>query len=99
MEPGILSDKIPCRICGELLNKKVMRKHVGIHIIKDDMGMVCRFCGMEGCTIELAKGSGKEKTTIFVPGSNCQYVNKFSIKSAEKSTLSMQHMSMHKPTG
>ena len=32
MESGSLVDKIPCRICGEEIAKKVMRRHVGGHI-------------------------------------------------------------------
>ena len=33
LESGILSEKIPCRICGEEISKKAMRKHVGVYII------------------------------------------------------------------
>ena len=87
LDPGILSDKIPCRICGEEISNKGMRKHVGIHIIKGDLGLVCAFCGIEGCSVELVK-SGRGKTATLIPGSNCEYFSKFSIKSSEKSTKS-----------
>jgi len=88
IEPGSLSEKIPCRICGEGLSIKAMRKHVGVHIIKSDLGLVCGFCGIEGCSIDLVRGSGRGKTATMIPGSNCEYLCKFSLKSAEKSTKS-----------
>ena len=61
IEPGTLSEKLSCRICGEDLSKKVMRKHVGVHITKSDLKLVCRFCGIEGCSIDLVRGSGRGK--------------------------------------
>ena len=88
LEPGILSEKIPCRICGVGMSKKAMRKHVGVHIIKSDLAMVCGFCGTEGCSIDLVRGSGRGKTATLVPGGNCEYLQKFNIKCAEKSTKS-----------
>ena len=36
--------------------------------------------------ITLEVGSGRGKTATSVPGSNCEYASKFSLKSAEKST-------------
>ena len=65
-----------------------MRKHIGVHIVKDDLGMVCGFCGIDGCSIALARGSGRGKTATLVPSANCEYLCKFNIKSAEKSTKS-----------
>ena len=65
-----------------------MRKHVGKHIIKDRLGIVCRFCGLENCSIDLVRGSGRGKTITLVPGSNCDYIMKFSLKSAETPTKS-----------
>ena len=75
-------------VCGEKVTKKMMRKHIGHHIIKDNLGMVCGFCGMTCCSIALVTGSGRGKTATLIPGGNCDYRTKFSIKSAEKSTKS-----------
>ena len=74
--------------CTDDVSTKVMRKHVGVHIIKSDLGLVCGFCGLEGCSIDLVRGSGRGKTATMIPGSNCEYVCKFDLKSAEKSTKS-----------
>ena len=38
-------DKIPCRICAQMVPKKLMCRHVGAHILQEDLGLVCRFCG------------------------------------------------------
>lgn len=63
-----------------------MRKHVGFHILKYDLGLVWGFCGLAGCSIDLMRGYGRGKTTILIPASNCKYICKFSLKSAVKST-------------
>jgi hypothetical protein len=81
-----ITDKIPCRLCGELFAKKLMRRHIGKHILEDNLGLVCGFCGLNDCSIALEVGSGRGKTATLVPGSNCEYASKFSLKSAEKST-------------
>ena len=81
-------DKIPCRLCAQMLPKKLMRRHVGVHILQEDLGVVCGFCGMKDCSIELEGGSERGKTATLVPGSNCEYLSKFSLKSAAKSTKS-----------
>ena len=88
LEHGSLSEWIPCRICEEGIFVKGMRKHVGTHILQLDLGLVCGFCGIDGCSIDFVRGSGKGKTAALVPGSNCEYLGKFSLKSAEKSTKS-----------
>ena len=88
VDPAITADTITCRICGNQLEQKLMRKHVGEHIIRDKMGIVCGFCGLDGCSVDLVRGSGRGKNTTLVPGGNCEYLHKFSIKSAEKSTKS-----------
>ena len=74
--------------CGVLVNSKQMRKHVGVHILKDGLRNSCGFCGLVGCTIDLVNGSGRGKTTTLTAGGNCRYRVKFSLKSAEKSTKS-----------
>ena len=38
------------------------------------------------CSIDLVRGSGRGKTVTLIPGSNCAYQIKFSLKSAEKAT-------------
>ena len=50
--------------------------------------MVCGLCGLGNCSIDLARGSGRGKTTSYIPSSNCEYSSKFSIKSAETPTKS-----------
>ena len=88
LQPGEATNKISCQICGEAVEKKAMRKHVGIHIIKDGLGIVCGYCGLASCSIDLVRGSGRGKTMTMIPGSNCTYQVKFSLKSAEMSTKS-----------
>ena len=82
-----VGDEIPCRLRAQMLPKKLMRRHVGVHILQEDLGVVCGFCSMKDYSIELERGSGRGKTATLVPGSNCEY-SKFSLKSAEKSTKS-----------
>ena len=88
MQPGDTTTKVPCRLCEERVEKKVMRRHVDNLILKDDLGIVCGFCGLGTCSIDLVRESGRGKTISFVPGSNCQYQVKFSLKSAETPTKS-----------
>lgn len=87
LQPGEAANKISCQLCGEAVEKKAMRKHVGKHIIKE-LGIVCGYCGLASCSIALVRGSGRGKTMTMIPGSNCAYQVKFSLKSAEKSTKS-----------
>ena len=65
---------------------KFMRCHVGYHIINEDVQNVCGFCGLQSCSIGLKKSTGRGKTAIAAAESNCTYMSKFSLKSAEKST-------------
>ena len=65
-----------------------MRKHVSKHVLSENLDMVCGFCGLKSCSIELVRGSGRGKTATLIPGSNCEYITKFSLKSAEKTTKS-----------
>ena len=83
-----VGDKIPCRLCAQMLPKKLMRGHVGVHILQEDLGVVCGFCGIKDCSIELERGSGRGKTETLVAGNNCEDLSNFSMKSAEKSTKS-----------
>ena len=83
VQTGDATTKVPCRLCEERVETKVMCKHVGKHILKDNLGIVCGFCGLGTCSIDLVRGSGRGKTVTFVPGSNCEYLVKFSLKSAE----------------
>ena len=80
LQPGDKTTDIPCLLCGDNIDKKVMRKDIGIHTLKDGLGMVCGFCGSNSCSISLERGSGRGKTVTLVPGSNCAYREKFSIK-------------------
>ena len=77
-----------CKQCGVLVNPKQMRKHVGVHILKDGLRNLCGFFGLVGCTIDLVTGSERRKTTTLTAGGNYRYTVKFSLKSAEKSTKS-----------
>ena len=63
-----------------------MRKHIGSHILIENLKSVCGFCGMSGCSIEIVQGSGRGKTSSRIVASNCEYKVKFSLKAAEKST-------------
>ena len=62
-QPGEATTKVSCRLCEENIEKKVMRKHVGVHIFKENLGMVCGFCGLGNCSIDLARGFVRGKTT------------------------------------
>ena len=64
---------------------KIMRKHVGQHILADGLENACGFCGLVGCIIDLITGSGRGKTATLTAGSNCPYKTKFSLKAAKKS--------------
>lgn len=88
LERGETESKRVCKICGEEINAKSMRKHVGKHVLSENLDMVCGFCGLKSCSIELVRGSGRGKTATLIPGSNCEYITKFSLKSAEKTTKS-----------
>ena len=43
MQPGNSTMGIPCRLCGEDIDKKLRRKHKCTHIVKDDLKMLCGF--------------------------------------------------------
>ena len=88
LQPGDKTTDIPCLLCGDNIDKKVMRKDIGIHTLKDGLGMVCGFCGSNSCSISLERGSGRGKTVTLVPGSNCAYREKFSIKANVNPTKS-----------
>ena len=77
-----------CRVCGENMDQKIMRIHVGKHIIKEKLENVCGFCCVSGCTIQLVSGSGRGKTVTMIAESNCPYKKKFSLKAAETPTKS-----------
>ena len=77
LDLGETMKKIPCRLCGELLTKKLMRTHVEKHVLEDNLGIVCGFCGMGDCSVTLEVGSGRGKTVTLKPASNCEYVCKF----------------------
>ena len=81
-------ESISCKICEKVVNRKKMRLHVGAHILKDNLKDACGFCGEKvnigKCNLEIAKGSGRGKTTSEVPKSGCEYFEKFSITSAAK---------------
>ena len=67
-----------------------MRQHVGFHILNEDIESsqnVCGFCGSaDSCDISICRGSGRGKTASEIPQSTCSYFEKFSLKSAAKST-------------
>lgn len=73
-----VSEKISCRICAQMLPKKLMRRHVGVHILPEDLGLVCGFCGLKDYSIELERGSGRGKAATMVAGRNREYISKFS---------------------
>ena len=35
-----ITNKIPCRLCGELFKRKLMRRHIGKHVLGDNFGLV-----------------------------------------------------------
>ena len=76
-------DTLPCRLCNKKIDGKLTRCHVGSHIINEDVQNVC---GLQSCSIVLKKSSGHGKTAIAAAESNCTYMSKFSLKSAENST-------------
>ena len=70
------------------VDQKIMRRHVGKHILKEKLENVCGFCGVSGCTIQLVSGSGRGKTVTMIAESNGPYKKKFSLKAAETPTKS-----------
>ena len=81
-------ENIKCKLCSTIIQKKKMRKHVGTHILKDNLMDVCGFCGLSGCTIDIIRGSGRGKTASKVVSANCEYMEKFSLTSTKKITKS-----------
>ena len=45
LDSDVVGDKVPCHLCGDLYPKKLMRRHVGGHILQDDLDIVCEFLG------------------------------------------------------
>ena len=60
---------------------KLMRLHVGKHILQDGLINVCGFCGTQECSIALSKSSGRGKSATHA-------LSKLSLKPAEKYTIS-----------
>ena len=84
-----LSDKIECFFCPkQLVKRKTMRLHIGIHMMLKLIPInptTCGFCGIMGCSISLETNcAGKNAPKC--PVSNCKFAEKFSLKAAEKST-------------
>ena len=65
-----------CRVYGENVDEKIMRKHVGKHILKEKLENVCGFCDLGGCTIQLVSGSDRGKSATMIAESNCPYKKK-----------------------
>ena len=63
VQTGDATTKVPCRLCEERVETKVMRKHAGKHILKDNLGIVCGFCGLGTCSIDLVKRISKRKNS------------------------------------
>ena len=84
----VVKEKVPCKLCPKEVELKLMRLHVGKHILQENLINVCGFCGTQGCSIELTKSSGRGKSATQAPKSNCPHASKFSLKPAEKSTSS-----------
>ncbi|CAF1140578.1 unnamed protein product, partial [Brachionus calyciflorus] len=80
------SIKLNCKICDSLVLLEKMRIHVGQHILKNDSvgEHICGYCGKLGCIIRLKKSSGRGKSTVFGPDSDCKFFVKFSLKAASK---------------
>ena len=76
------SGKFRCKLCDKTLSSKTTRRHVGMHILSDNLSNVCGFCGLPGCLIGIACGSGCGK----IISSNCDYKVKFSLKAATWTT-------------
>lgn len=56
-EHNKLIDRIPYRLCCSMCPRK--RRHVGRHKLQKDLTIVCSFCGMNDCSIELQQGSDR----------------------------------------
>ena len=61
---------MPCKLCCKDFDLKVMRRHVGRHILEEKLVNVCDFCGIVGCIIEVKSSSGRGKTASFSAHSN-----------------------------
>ena len=66
-------EKVPRKLCCKDFDLKVMRQHVGRHILEQTLVNVCGFCGMQGCSIEFKSSSGRGKTASLSARSNCTY--------------------------
>ena len=48
------SNDVECTICGNYLALKIMRAHIGCHILRNEASEFCSgYCGSAGCTIAL----------------------------------------------
>ena len=83
-----VSTSIQCKLCQKEMDIKGMRRHIGAHILLEELKDVCGFCGVAGCSIGIAKSSGYGKTATMSATSNCIYKSKFSLQAATKSTRS-----------
>ena len=59
-----------CRICSTLVHHKQMRRHVGVHILKENIKNLCGFCGVRGFSINLVVASGRGKTATMAARSD-----------------------------
>ena len=73
----IWSETYICRTCSTSVDPKQMRRHEGVHILKEKVENVCGFCSVGGCSIDLIVASGRGKTLTMTDGSNSSTAKSF----------------------
>jgi hypothetical protein len=90
IEPGKDDDeKVKCNVCSKLITKKLMRGHVGAHILLKGLDFTldsCGFCGTGSCRTNLSISSGYGVNKTYRAVSKCTYFTKFNLKSISKTS-------------
>ena len=86
---GESNNKFKCKLCGERLDKDLMRDHVGQHILCETNNVevshsTCGYCGLIGCPILLKQTSGRGKRAFTGPYSPCPHFYSFNLAAVKK---------------
>ena len=71
--PGETSAEMSCKLCMKRVEPNEMRRHVGSHILRENLVGRCGFCGLERCTTSLKATSHSGGKTYYKHESNCAY--------------------------
>ena len=81
------SIKLNCKLCAKKFVRKMMRNHIGFHIVHNDCSPDphrCGYCGEIGCNIDLVVTSGYGRNVKYGPRSDCEYYTDISKRADNK---------------